>query len=84
IYEPIFNCTNYGQITVQGNILNCYNISIVGLANIYYSPEIRNIAKIYFDTDYVSNLLSAIMQYYQLGFNISEMSDINIEFVKTN
>ena len=84
INEPIFNCTDYGQITVQGNTLNCYNISIVGLANIYYSPEICNIAKIYFDTDYVSNLLSVIMQYYQLGFNISEMSDINIEFVTTN
>ena len=72
-----FACFDYGQITVQGDILECYNITIANIACIYYSAEIGNIAKFYIYGD----LLSA---YPDLQYYFSSISNINIELTKIN
>ena len=86
--DPIFICIGYEQIIVQGNTLNCYNISLLdsgegGMGNIYYSPDIGNIAKLYLN----GNVLSPYLSSYLLGFGLPYevvMSDINIEVLCIN
>jgi hypothetical protein len=74
---PRFICIDFEQITVQGDILECYNITIADVASIYYSAEIGNIAKFYI----YGNLLYAFpdLQHY-----FSDISNISIELIETN
>ena len=73
----IFGCINYEQITIQGNTLECYNITIAETANIYYSPQIGNIAKVYIQGE---NLITLPF----IEDHFTEISNINIELLKTN
>jgi hypothetical protein len=74
---PRFICIGYEQIIVEGDIFECYNITIADIASIYYSAEIGNIAKFYI----YGNLLSA---YPDLQYYFSDISNISIELIEIN
>jgi hypothetical protein len=45
--EPgMFYCSNMENVSVQAGSYNAYNISIMGMANMYYAPDVGKIIKI--------------------------------------
>jgi len=78
--DMIILCVNNEIIDVHDKSYDCYNITLMGIGNIYYSSEVGNIIKITFKGE----KLIEIFQNIPFGDWFLSISDIKIELLETN